>query len=103
MITIAKDKEKSSTYTIKLYFAELEDRSADSRFFDVHVQGDQVLKNYNVPKDAGGTNRITTKVIEGVSIKDTLTNKLSFKSPDILPLLSGVEVIASKRRLGSVE
>ena len=100
VVTLANDAVDNSTYTVKLYFAEIEGANAESRVFDVDVQGDNILKDFNIAKDAGGINKITTKVIEGVLIKDTLVITLSSGSPEILPLLSGIEVIANDKKLG---
>jgi hypothetical protein len=93
VITLSKDAIKSSSYTVKLYFAEIEKIKADSRVFNVDVQGKNVLRDFNIAKEAGGVNKLTTKVIEGVVVKDKLTIKLSSASKDILPLLSGIEII----------
>ncbi len=100
VITLANAPEKSASYTVKLYFTELESGNAASRVFDVNIQGDNILKDFNIAKEAGGVNRLVTKSLEGIMVSDKLTIQLSSKSADILPLISGVELIASDIRLG---
>lgn len=100
VITLANAPEKSASYTVKLYFTELESGNAASRIFDVNIQGDNVLKDFNIAKEAGGVNKLVTKSLEGIMVSDKLTIQLSPKTADILPLISGIEVIASDIRLG---
>ncbi|PHT61913.1 hypothetical protein T459_34226 [Capsicum annuum] len=58
---------KSGMYDVKLHFAEISSRnnkdshSKAGRLFDVDIQGDNKLKNYDIEKDAGGVNMDKTK------------------------------------------
>ncbi len=101
VITLTDSAMDNMSYTVKLYFAELESQKAELRIFDVEVQGEKVLKNYNIANAAGGVNKMTTKVVQGVIIKDKLTIRLSAANKNIQPLLSGVELIASEIKLGA--
>lgn len=100
-LTLSKEEMNNSIYTVKLYFAELEEASAQSRVFDVEVQGKNVLKNFNISKEVNGINKLNIKTIEGVLINDKLHIKLSAANSDILPLLSGIEIIASDIKFGA--
>lgn len=101
VITLTDSVRDNMSYTVKLYFAELESQKAASRVFDVAIQGEKVLESYNIANAAGGINKVTTKVIEGVIIKDKLTISLSAANANIQPLLSGVELIANDIKLGA--
>ena len=93
VITLAENAGDSYSYTIKLYFSEIEDAKAETRVFNVDIQGKNVLKNFNISKKAGGVNKLFVKTVEGVSVKDKLIIKLSSANSGILPLLSGIEII----------
>ena len=101
VVTLAKDAMNGSAYTVKLYFAEIESAKSETRVFNVDVQGENVLNNFNIAKEAGGVNKLTTKAVEGVSIQDKLVIKLYSANPNILPLLSGIEVISSDPKFGA--
>ncbi len=95
VITLAEDAEQTSTsYTVRLFFSEIEKSKAGSRIFHVDVQGENVLKDFNISNEAGGINKLFIKTIKAVVVKDKLVIKLYSDGPDVLPLLSGVEVIS---------
>jgi hypothetical protein len=98
-VTLSKEAMDNSIYTVKLYFAELEEVNADSRVFDVEIQGEKVLDNYSVSKAAGGINKLQVKTVKGVFIQDKLNIKLTPENDDLLPLLNGIEVIATDIKL----
>ncbi|KAJ0430697.1 putative Galactose-binding-like domain superfamily, Malectin domain-containing protein [Helianthus annuus] len=58
---------KNGHYTVRLHFAEIiftQDKSFNSlgkRVFNVYVQGELKLKNFNIAKEAGGTGRAVVK------------------------------------------
>ncbi|KAM3239364.1 putative LRR receptor-like serine/threonine-protein kinase isoform X7 [Capsicum annuum] len=58
---------QSGMYDVKLHFAEIssndnkDSHSKAGRLFDVDIQGDNKLKNYNIEEDAGGVNMDKTK------------------------------------------
>ncbi|KAM3393936.1 hypothetical protein P3S68_002937 [Capsicum galapagoense] len=58
---------KSGVYDVKLHFAEIsssENKISHSKvghLFDVDIQGENVLRNFNIEKDAGGVNKAITK------------------------------------------
>ncbi|KAF3630562.1 putative LRR receptor-like serine/threonine-protein kinase-like isoform X2 [Capsicum annuum] len=58
---------KSGVYDVKLHFAEISSsenkvsHSKAGRLFDVDIQGENVLRNFNIEKDAGGVNMAITK------------------------------------------
>ena len=102
IITLSQELMNNSTYTIKLYFAEIEQINSESRTFDVEIQGKKILTSFNIAKEANGINRLITKSFAKVSINDKLNIKLSSANKDILPLLSGIEIIATDIKLGAM-
>ncbi|KAL3825241.1 hypothetical protein ACJIZ3_021270 [Penstemon smallii] len=58
---------RNGNYTVKLHFAEImftSDRTYSSlgrRIFDVYIQGERVLKDFNIEEEAGGVNRAITR------------------------------------------
>ncbi len=95
-ITLSKELMPSSTYSIRLYFVELQSKSSGERVFNVEIQGKTVLKNFDIVKETGGVERDIVKVIEGVQGKDKLV--IDFKPSDLAPnskaILSGIEIIS---------
>ncbi|XP_022739516.1 probable LRR receptor-like serine/threonine-protein kinase At1g07650 isoform X2 [Durio zibethinus] len=65
-------------YTVSLHFAEIifkNDRSFYSlgkRIFDVYIQGELVLKNFNIEEEAGGTGKPIVKNFTAVVTRNTL-------------------------------
>ncbi|MBL7188143.1 MAG: PQQ-binding-like beta-propeller repeat protein [Phycisphaerae bacterium] len=87
--------EKPRSFTVRLYFAEIAGCEAGRRIFDVSLQGRRVLEDFDIAKEAGGTNRSVVKEFKGIGVKDdlrvTLTPAGTAKAG---PLLNGIEIIA---------
>ncbi|MHC4229554.1 MAG: outer membrane protein assembly factor BamB family protein, partial [Planctomycetota bacterium] len=85
-------------YTVRLYFAETEGYKIGQRLFNVSLQGRQVMENFDVVKEAGGTNRLVVKEFKGIKVKDDLRVTLTPAIPGKAgPLLCGIEIIAENR------
>ncbi|HKB35641.1 MAG TPA: PQQ-binding-like beta-propeller repeat protein, partial [Gemmataceae bacterium] len=82
-------------FTVRLHFAELEAERPGERVFDVAVQGETVLKGFDILKEAGGRNRSLVKELKGVRVRKelvvTFSASLTAKYP--ASLLNGIEVI----------
>jgi outer membrane protein assembly factor BamB len=84
-------------YTVRLHFAELELRSAGERVFNVSLQGQEVLRNFDIVEQGGGPKRSVVKEFNGVWVRDTLNIGLSPANGQSAPVvLSGVEIIAEE-------
>jgi hypothetical protein len=82
-------------YTVRLYFAEPKDLKSGRRIFHVSLQGRQVLKNFDVAREAGTTNRCVVKEFNRILIKDDLKISLApAAAQNVSPVLSGIEIIA---------
>ncbi len=98
-LTIALDRPASRerVYTVRLHFLEPETGVGPGRrVFDVALQGKAVLRNLDVVREAGGTNRAIVKEFHGVRVAGDLTVTLTPAASASLrePILCGVEVVA---------
>ncbi|MHC4702110.1 MAG: outer membrane protein assembly factor BamB family protein, partial [Planctomycetota bacterium] len=78
-------------YTVRLYFAEPGNAKPGQRLFSVSLEGEEVLKDFDVVKAAGGTMRGIVK--EFRKIKAGRTLDLSFEATSGAPIISGVELM----------
>jgi hypothetical protein len=87
--------EQPRPYTVRLFFAETEEYEIGRRLFNVSIQDQQVLQEFDVVKEAGGVNRPVVKEFKGINVTDdlriTLTPVAENQAP---PLLCGIEIIA---------
>ena len=81
------------TYTVRLHFLEPNGLKAGQRVFDVALQGKEVLKGFDIAKEAGGPNRGLVRAFSGVRAGETLTIALRpvTRAPAVL---CGVEIVA---------
>ena len=84
-------------YRVRLYFAEPTDVGPGERVFDVALQGEIVLRDFDVVKQAGGPWQCIVEEFHHIGIEDELTISLTPSSDRLgRPLLNGVEVIAEE-------
>ncbi len=95
-VDLAPGATEERPYTVRLYFAELRELAAGQRLFSLQLQGKEVLKNFDIAGEAGGTHRTLIKEFKGVQISNTLKVAMTPKAdaPTPLPMLCGIEVIA---------
>ena len=81
------------TFTARLHFAELEQVKPGERVFDVRIQGTTVLEGLDVARETGGSRRVLTKEIQGISATDTISIGL-VPAPDSKrpAILSAIEI-----------
>jgi len=88
-----RDKPKPikpyGSYTVRLFFAAPD--KAD-RVFSVSIQGREVLKDFNIAREAGGPMRGIVKEFKRIGVDRDLTIMLTPSKGE--PILSGVELIA---------
>ena len=89
------DKQKTA-YTVRLYFAEPEDLKLGERVFSVGLQGADVLKDFDIVKEAGGARRSLVKEFKHVDVDDAL--HVTFTPVKdlrmVTAVISGIEVVA---------
>jgi outer membrane protein assembly factor BamB len=83
--------ESKKSCRIKLFFSEPEDVSDGERVFDIFVQGELVLQEFDIRNAAGGSNRVVVRSFESTAVEDAVD--VSFTARKGQPLLSGIEVV----------
>ena len=83
-------------YTVRLHFAELEAVEKGERVFDVALQGETVLRGFDVLKEAGGRNRGVVREFKGVRAGKELVVTFAPSSTAKVgaALLNGIEILA---------
>lgn len=84
------------SYRVRLAFAEPEAIQVGQRVFSVRVQGREVLKDFDVLKEAGVVDRGLVREFRGVRAKEAVTIEFA-PSAEKPPLICGVELIAEDR------
>ena len=92
------------SYTVRLHFAELDDVKSGQRIFDVKLQGQTVLKNFDVVKEAGGARKAVVKEFTHISAGDALTLEFTPAIKEIssttAPILNGLELFDESLSIG---
>ncbi|XP_048230032.1 probable LRR receptor-like serine/threonine-protein kinase At1g29720 isoform X1 [Ricinus communis] len=84
---------ENGNYTVKLHFAEIQftDEKAYNRaarrIFDIYVQGKLIWKDFNIVKEANGSNRYITRVCNASVVDNTVEIRLYWagKGTTIIP------------------
>ncbi len=84
---------KEGTFTVRLYFIEPEHSSTGARTFDVAVQGNTVLKEFDIFDAAGGRMKCTVEETGPMQIDGTCRLDLTARTGT--PLLSGIELVST--------
>jgi outer membrane protein assembly factor BamB len=91
-LTLDKDSKADRAFTVRLVFVEPDGLPAGGRVFHVKLQGDEVLKDFDIAREAGGAWKSLVKEFKGVKAGKEL--KIEFKaSAGAPPLLCGVEAV----------
>jgi hypothetical protein len=83
-------------YTVRLFFAELEQDAAGRRVFDIRVQGQVVAEDFDVFQEAGGEKRAVVKAFPGIEAGEEICVEFvpedASVAADRLPVLQGIEL-----------
>ena len=101
VVPVLGKNDEPAKYTVRLYFAELENKKAGERIFDIKLQGETALGAFDVMKEAGGSHRAIVREFEGVQVSHDLEIELVPKEREAssmsqAPILCGVQVIRTK-------
>jgi hypothetical protein len=81
------------SYTVRLVFAEPDEIQVGQRAFSVRLQGQEVLKSFDILKEAGGIHRGLVREFHGIRAKEAV--EVEFAPATSRPaLICGVELIA---------
>ncbi len=86
--------QPAATYTVRLYFMALENDQPGQRVFDVKLQGQTVLKDFDPAAKAGGPQRAYIAELHNIPVTDNLLVELTGAES----LLSGLEVIRTNAK-----
>jgi outer membrane protein assembly factor BamB len=97
-LPLRDEKDGPAEYTVRLHFAELEDEQPGQRIFDVTLQGEKVLEDFDVAEEAGGVSRAVSREFTGVEVERDLEIELTANhepatATDHGPILCAVEVL----------
>jgi hypothetical protein len=95
-ITLARDPApQPRDYTVRLHFAEVEPIAPGQRVFDVRLQGEEVLTNFD-PVKAVGAKTAVVREFSGIGVTDALEIALAPHGAEggAPPVLCGVEIVA---------
>jgi len=91
-ITLSKENDApESLYRINLYFSELQNKNPGERVFNVKLQNDSVLENFDIAHETGKSDKEIIKTFSGIRAGKSLRI-------DMIPvkgntILSGIELI----------
>lgn len=93
-VRLAGDEEAPRAYTVTLYFNEPDELAPGQRVFDVTLQDQTILRDFDIARDAGGSQRCTARSFTGIVVGSHLTVGLTAEPGSAPPVLCGVEVVA---------
>lgn len=82
---------QESIYTVKLYFAELENKKAGERVFNIAIQNEKLIDGFDIMKEAGKTDTEIVKSFHGIKAGKIL--KVDLTSIQGNTLISGIEIV----------
>ncbi|MBG0861004.1 MAG: PQQ-binding-like beta-propeller repeat protein [Bacteroidales bacterium] len=91
-VTLSKEDDTTETsYSVNLYFSELENKQTGERVFNVRLQNEQVLENFDIVSEAGRCDKEVVRKFAGIKAGKTFRI-------DLIPvkgntILSGIELI----------
>ncbi|MFC1543316.1 PQQ-binding-like beta-propeller repeat protein, partial [Candidatus Neomarinimicrobiota bacterium] len=89
--------EESGVYTVRLGFSAPLNDQIGRRVFNVMLQGESVLKDFDILKDAGAPNRAVVKEFKGIKVDNVLAIELASKktNPTIAqaPIINFIQVL----------
>lgn len=85
----------TGSYTVRLYFAEPEDDVAvGERVFNVAIQGEPILTNFDVVQKAGQPRKTVVKEVNGILADGQLIITFHASGGVKQPIINGIEVIS---------
>jgi hypothetical protein len=89
-LTLDKAAKEEQPYTVRLHFVEPDGLPPGQRTFDVTLQGKEILKDFDICREAGGVDRA---LIREFTVAASTDLKLKFIPRKASTLLCGMEVV----------
>lgn len=86
-----EDNVLETSYTVKLYFCELENKKPGERVFNISIQNNKGIDNFDIVREAGQKDKEIIKSFAGIKAGKTLKIDLTPVSGNTI--LSGIELI----------
>ena len=98
-LTDPNESGLSRLYTIRLIFAEPDNLEQGRRFFDVAIQGRNVLRNFDIAGQAAGPNRSVAREFKSIAANKVLTIDLTPSDSSQIKetIICGIEITAENR------
>ncbi len=87
-------------YTVRLFFVEPDNEAAGDRVFNVALQGETVLQNFDIVREVGGTRKLLQVEFTGIKASEGIDVTFSARQGE--PLISGVEIVAASALISEV-
>ena len=93
-IPLGKIEKSLALYTVRLVFAEPDEKKPGERVFDVTIDGRQVLKQFDLTEGGAARHQIVVREFSKIPAKDAL--RIDLKPISGRTLLCGVEIVAER-------
>jgi hypothetical protein len=98
--TYTYEVPKDGRYLVRLHFAELFDNAADMRVENIEINGNMVLKDFDIFKAAGGLNKAVVREFKDITPdkdgKIAIRITAAPQSPDKNAKISGLEILKAE-------
>lgn len=91
IVLSADKKAPEATYTVNLYFSELEDKKIGERVFNIGIQNASLIENFDIVSEAGRPDKEIIKSFRGIKAGSTL--KVDLTPVKGNTIISGIELI----------
>jgi len=86
----AESNPETDSYTITLYFAELQGKKRGERVFDILIQDKKVADDFDIIREAGERDKEVVKVFTGIRAENNIRIELLPENGNTL--ISGIEL-----------
>ncbi|HUU20432.1 MAG TPA: PQQ-binding-like beta-propeller repeat protein [Sedimentisphaerales bacterium] len=102
IVPLLSEADEPAEYTVRLYFADFDNEQAGKRIFDIKLQGQVVLDDFDIVREAGGSCKAVVRQFRGIAVSDNLKIELvaqdeKLSSKNGVPVLCGVEVVRERK------
>jgi outer membrane protein assembly factor BamB len=98
VLPLLSKEDDTAEYTVRLYFAELENKQENARVFDIILQDKTVLEDFDIVKQAGTSHKAVIREFKNIQVSKDLElefvpGEQTSSSMSQAPNLCGVEVL----------
>ncbi len=95
-IPLFDDQTATQKYIVRLIFAEPERKKAGERVFNVVIQDQRTLNQFDIVKEAGAIRKTVVKEFDNVMVDGQLIIRFDSLTEEAAPILCGIELISSQ-------